>query len=80
MYCDERYKANPGRNMLKFYRNTSGSAAAEYAQITGLSVFVMIFFLNIVGSASRAALPRPARLYPPLSLTPAARSSACRGD
>ncbi|MFO1116436.1 MAG: hypothetical protein U1E28_12180 [Beijerinckiaceae bacterium] len=67
--------------MLKFYRNTSGSAAAEYAQITGLSVFVMIFFLNIVGvSVTGSFAQTGAALSSKLSLTPAARSSACRGD
>ena len=33
--------------MRKFFKNESGSAAVEYVEITGLTVFLIISFINI---------------------------------
>lgn len=37
--------------MRKLFNDRSGAAAVEYAEITGLAVFLMMFMLNVMGTS-----------------------------
>lgn len=49
--------------MRKFFNDRSGTAAVEYAEITGLAVFLMMFMLNVMGTSVVSNLTQTTAIF-----------------